>query len=236
MRYWCFVDASGDAGRFQSPSLVYGIAFVIIEHEALPQFREHYHRFRLFLHTAFQLPLDYPLSVHEIVHRKGVIATLSLSSQARRNLFRAILRFQRTCALIQTFAIVADKRNLRDVGPWDEPKLNLRPVGLRWACWGYAAQWMERIQLRAGFKPWETDNWQMLDEGYAFARVDTHHGQNRTRVASEEPLVQFASCNAYAACRVLLPTQQFDQTLWEQLGAARVNDDFAHRPGLYIVT
>ena len=74
----------------------------------------------------------------------------------------------------------------------------------------------------------------MQDTGLAFARVVDHGGQHKY-VSADEPLIQLASFNAYAACRVIEPSRLIDARMWDQLGRARVNDEYEDRVGLQIL-
>ncbi len=236
--YLCYANESGDSGRLGSPSHTFAIACVVVRRPSDVLVRDDYTRFRSYLHTYFRIAPDWPLRVHDLLHHKGPIADLHLSSAARVNVFRAVMRFQRNCTHLRTFAIAVDKRRLADTwltpSRWSEPRLALRPVSMRMSVWLYALKWIERLTVRDDVFLRLREDWLMQDTGLAFARVVDHGGQHKY-VSADEPLIQLASFNAYAACRVIEPSRLIDARMWDQLGRARVNDEYEDRVGLQIL-
>lgn len=236
--YLLYANESGDAGRLGSPSHAFAIAFVVAQRSSDRLAHDDYTRFRDYLHTYFRIAPDWPLRVHDLLHQKGPIADLHLSPAAQMAVFRAIMRFQRNCTHLRTFAIAVDKRRLADTwlkpSRWSEPHLALRPVSMRWSMWLYALRWVERLTVRDGVFLRLREDWLIQDSGEPFVRVADHGGQHKY-VSADEPLIQLASFNAYAACRVVEPSRRMDPRMWDELGRARVNDEYEERAGLLIL-
>lgn len=244
--YFAYFDESGDQGYDRSPSSAFTLAGVIIHENDWMNTLDDLVVFRRYLRDNFGIPPRVELKANWLVHRKGPFFKYSkLSYEARMNVYRAALRFQRKSGAIRTFAVVINK-NLIKKKEKDAPRIH---------AWKFAIQRLER------FGTAQEENMHVIpDEGHGyfirnklremrrFSKVRKAYGggvfdrearnvieDSSDRRSHESYFVQLADLNAYAAYRYIHPGRNFTGSVWDNLGDSRilkVNEVTGGPPGI----
>ena len=112
--FFAYVDESGDSGYEQSPTRMFTLATVLVDDRQWIDTLDQLVSFRRYLKDNYGLPPRAELKAIWIIHNKGPFKALGLSFEARMNLYRACMRFQRKCGAIRTFAVVINKDPISD--------------------------------------------------------------------------------------------------------------------------
>ncbi|MCX9155873.1 DUF3800 domain-containing protein [Niveibacterium sp. 24ML] len=240
--YFAYFDESGDTGMDDtSPTGTFTLACLLIHDKHWLEALDQTVAFRRYLKDQFGISPRLELKASWLVNNKGPIRKLGLSFQARMAVFNAAMRFQRKVGFVKVFAVVVNKRQIQ-----------LRSTDVREVAWKYALQRLER------FGTAQKDNVHVLpDEGHKdfivkkiramrrFSRVPSAWGDGaldrKAENIVEDPsdrrsqdsfFTQFADLNAYAAFRRAFPGANFDTSVWDTLGDARLLEVNKVRGGL----
>jgi len=226
----CYFDESGDAGYVNSPTPTFTLATVIVDEKDWLSTLDQLVYFRKFLRKRFGLRMNDELKANYLIHNTGPFKRLAVSDDARRAIYRGLMRFQQKCGSLRTFAIVINKQAIlkRTLDPRDQ-------------AWTYAIQRLERHGNTHG-----CNTKVFPDEGHGmfiraklrkmrrFSVVKSAFGgqplpreakniieDSSDRRSHESYFVQLADLNAYAAVRAVHPIAKFDGAMWSELGTAR---------------
>jgi hypothetical protein len=230
--YFAYFDETGDTGMDRSPTSVFALNCILLHDSKWLSALDQTIAFRRFLNINFHISPRSELKANWLIHNKGDIKASGLSYIARMAAYKAAMRFQRKCQLLQTFTILLDKSRMKN-----------RESDVRNIAWEYAIQRLER------FGTANKDNIHVLpDEGHgefirkkirAMRRFNLvpsafddssldRKAQNivedsSDRRSHESYFIQFADLNAYAAFRRVFPGKNFGVDIYEELGGARLN-------------
>jgi hypothetical protein len=245
--YFAYFDESGDTGMGDSsPTSTFTLACVLVHDKEWLKALDQTVQFRRYLRDQFGLTSRLELKAAWLVNNKGPIRKIGLSFQARMAAYRAAMRFQRKSGVFKTFSVVVHKTALQK-----------RTTDVRDKAWEYAIQRLER------FGTAQKENVHVLpDEGHGDYIVKKIRAMRRFHYAPsawgreslerkaenivEDPsdrrsqdsfIVQLADLNAYAAFRKVFPGNNFDGSIWDELGDARlmeVNKVAGGDPGIVL--
>jgi len=216
-----------------SPTGVFALSGILIHDKHWLSALDQTVAFRRYLKDNFNISPRAELKASWLVHNKGDIRKAGLSYPARMAAYMAAMRFQRKIGVFRVFTVLIKKNAIAK-----------RPADVREICWRYAIQRLER------FGTAEKDNIHIVpDEGHGdfikkkiremrrFHFVPSAFNSDTlerkaenivedpsNRSSRESYFVQLADLNAYAAFRKVYPGANFDESYWDELGPARVNE------------
>lgn len=230
--FLAYFDESGDSGYVQSPTMAFSLVAVLVHDRDWLQTLDEIVNFRRYLKTNFGLPVRAELKAQWIIHNQQAMRPLGLSYDARLNLYRACMRFQRKVGTIRTFAIVINKTKVtkqsvsaRDWA-WVRAIERLERFGAEFSenikifpdeGHGYFIKRKIREMRRFHYVPSAFSGAEMLERRAANIIEDPSD-----RKSNESFFVQFADLNAYAAFRRVHPARSFDGSFWDDLGPAHI--------------
>lgn len=230
---FAYFDESGDTGMQSSPTGTFSLTGVLIHDSKWLAALDQTIAFRRYLRDQFRISSRSELKATWLIHNKGDIRKAGLSYAARLAAYRAAMRFQRKSGLFRVFSIVIVKSRISKV-----------PADIREIAWRYALQRLERYGTS------ERDNLHVIpDEGHGafiqkkiramrrFSHVPSAFGtgplernaeniveDSSDRSSRESFFIQLADLNAYAAFRKVFPGNNFDGSIWDELGESRIDE------------
>jgi len=231
--YFAYFDESGDTGMSAlSPTATFVLAGVLVHDRDWLSALDQTVRFRRYLRDQFRISPRAELKASWLLHNRGDMRDSGLTFDARMNVYRAAMRFQRKTGLFRTFAVLIKKHAVQRT-----------PFDVRETAWQYAIQRLER------FGTANKDNVHVLpDEGHGEFIIKKIRAMRRFHYAPsafgpdgldrraenivEDPsdrrsresfFIQLADLNAYAAFRKVIPSPNFGEGIWDELGDARMN-------------
>jgi hypothetical protein len=229
--YFCYFDESGDSGYINSPTPAFALAAVIVDDRDWLNLLDQIVSLRQYLRGQFHIPARAEIKATWLIRGQGALKGTGLSASARINAYEAVMRFQRKCGIIRTFAVVINKSLV--VNRARDPR---------------SEAWMRAIERLERFGTQKQQNLQVFpDEGHSyfirrkmremrrFHLVPSRWGSDQLdrkaenvledpseRESHESYFIQLADLNAYAALRRIHPVPAFGGSMWEELGDARI--------------
>ena len=230
--YYAYFDESGDSGYNNSPTDTFTLGCVLLHDSEWLNALDQSISFRRFLRDKFGIPPRLELKATSLIHNKGDIRKLGISFPARMAAYKSAMRFQRKIGVFKVFSVVVVKSRI----------LKKAATDVREVAWRYAIQRLERFGTSV------KDNIHVVpDDGHGefikkkirqmrrFNRVPSAYGDSTLerhatnivedpsdRNSKESFFTQLADLDAYAAFRLAFPGNNFDGSMWETLGDARV--------------
>ena len=232
--YFCYFDESGDYQYGDKSTICFCLGAIIIQENQWLETLNGIIRFRRYLSSDFKIPTRCELKANWLIHNKGPIKKLRITTRMRFNAYKSCMRFQNKCSAFKTFAIVINKR-----------EVEVQRTDPRDYAWTRAIERLERFGTK------QKKNLKIFpDEGHnsyiskKLRLMRRHHSVksafnqkdslNREAInILEDPsdrnsrksyFIQFADLNAYAAFRKIHPSPHFGEEYWDELGGSRIEE------------
>lgn len=231
--YIAYFDESGDSGFERSPTRTFTLAAVLVHDSNWLSALDQSIAFRRFINREFHLPAREEIKASWLIHNKGPFRKTGIGYQARMQLYKAAMRFQRKSGVFHNFAVIIDKERIKD-----------KSKDVREIAWQYAIQRLER------FGTARKDNIMISpDDGHgdlikkklramrrfhyapsAFGTASLNRAATNIiedpfeKRSTESYFIQWADLNAYAAFRKAFPSPNFDGSVWDELGESIIAD------------
>jgi hypothetical protein len=234
--YLAYVDESGNTGH--PGTLTFSLACVLMPAKDWPETFDRMISYRRFLRERFDVPVRAELKANYLLRNKGPFAQLALPTGMRHTIYRQTMRLHSKLGL-QTFAVVIEKKKLREKRPEVDP----RDVG-----WEYLLQRLERTASQKPLGPTHIMLIHDAGEGEVARRLSRKARRAGTagskfgtgflkvpfsrliddpvpRDSQQSYFVQLADLAAYAAFRRFHPPPPGIETIvpkgmWDELGSA----------------
>lgn len=231
--YLAYADESGDSGYVGSPSDAFVLSVLLVHEKDWFNALDRLVVMRKYLRDEYGVLSQEELKANHLIQRKGAFRTLSLDPEKRLEIYRLAMKFQRIEGVFTTFAVFVDKKKVqkRDRDPRD-------------FAWRFAIERIDNFCARKNelvhILPDAGHGYfirRMVRRMRRFHRVPSAFGPGTLEASAvrvvEDPsdrhsdqsyFVQLADLNAYAALRKCRPTNKLDGTMWDELGAARLEE------------